>query len=337
MSLRQYANAPATTLTASVDTLAVVISVAAITGLPPSFPFTLILDRGTATEEVVLVTSGSGTDLTVTRGYDGTTAFSHDAGATVEHGISAIDPREANEHVNATSGVHGVVGELAFLTPTGVVLDFAGSTAPSGWLMCDGSAVSRTTYANLFAAIGETWGPGDGVTTFNLPDVADKAAVGASGTKPLGTSGGSASVTLTEANLPAHTHDIDHDHGSFTSATADATHSHGPGSLSTDNPGGHSHSSGSLTFPRSESTGGAGQFAARGNSTAVADGNVSGSTGSSGGHTHSVTSGTTADASPTHSHSVDVPSYTGTSGSTGSGSAVDVQPPFVAFNKIIKT
>lgn len=53
---------------------------------------------------------------------------------------------------------------------TGTVLDFAGAVAPAGWLLCDGSSVSRTTYANLFAVIGITHGSGDGSTTFSLPD-----------------------------------------------------------------------------------------------------------------------------------------------------------------------
>jgi microcystin-dependent protein len=56
------------------------------------------------------------------------------------------------------------------LIPAGFFGDFAGTTAPAGWLACDGSAVSRTTYAALFSAIGTTWGAGDGSTTFNLPD-----------------------------------------------------------------------------------------------------------------------------------------------------------------------
>ena len=60
------------------------------------------------------------------------------------------------------------------ITPTGSVLAFAGSTSPAGWLLCDGSAVSRTTYADLYAVIGDTYGNGDGSTTFNLPDLADK-------------------------------------------------------------------------------------------------------------------------------------------------------------------
>lgn len=54
--------------------------------------------------------------------------------------------------------------------PTGSIMDFAATTAPTGWLVCDGSNVSRTTYTTLFAVIGITWGAGDGSTTFGLPD-----------------------------------------------------------------------------------------------------------------------------------------------------------------------
>lgn len=54
--------------------------------------------------------------------------------------------------------------------PTGAIMMFGGSVAPSGWLVCDGSAISRTTFATLFSAIGVIYGPGDGATTFNLPD-----------------------------------------------------------------------------------------------------------------------------------------------------------------------
>jgi microcystin-dependent protein len=60
--------------------------------------------------------------------------------------------------------------EAAAAVPPGTVVAFAGPTIPAGWLLCDGSAVSRTTYAGLFGAIGITNGGGDGVTTFNLPD-----------------------------------------------------------------------------------------------------------------------------------------------------------------------
>lgn len=63
-------------------------------------------------------------------------------------------------------------------TPAGVIVAYAGSAAPSGWLFCDGSAVSRTTFAALFAAIATAYGSGDGSTTFNLPDLRGRVAVG---------------------------------------------------------------------------------------------------------------------------------------------------------------
>lgn len=60
------------------------------------------------------------------------------------------------------------------MIPVGVVQAFAGATTPQGWLLCDGSAISRTDYADLFAVIGTTYGSGDGSTTFNLPNLDDK-------------------------------------------------------------------------------------------------------------------------------------------------------------------
>lgn len=67
------------------------------------------------------------------------------------------------------SSAIGATGAIAAL-PSGVMIDYAGTTAPSGWLMCDGAAISRTVYADLFNAISTVYGAGDGSTTFNLPD-----------------------------------------------------------------------------------------------------------------------------------------------------------------------
>jgi len=72
------------------------------------------------------------------------------------------------------------------LLPPGAVLPFAGTTAPDGWLVCDGSAISRTTYADLYAYIGTLYGSGDGVTTFNLPMLENQFIRGASATRPVG-------------------------------------------------------------------------------------------------------------------------------------------------------
>lgn len=96
----------------------------------------------------------------------------------------------------------------------GIVIPFAGTTAPQGWMLCDGSAVSRTTYAALFAVIGTTYGEGDGETTFNIPDLSGRVVIGSSQSHALGTTGGSETVTLTADQLPVHTHVVpQHGHG----------------------------------------------------------------------------------------------------------------------------
>lgn len=74
---------------------------------------------------------------------------------------------------------------LLQLIPTAMVAPYAGSSAPSGWLMCDGSPVLRTTYAALFAIIGVTHGQGDGVNSFNLPDYRGRFLRGVDGTAGL--------------------------------------------------------------------------------------------------------------------------------------------------------
>ena len=105
------------------------------------------------------------------------------------------------------------------LVPPGAILPHAGTSAPDGWLTCDGSAVSRTAYADLFAAIGTTWGQGNGATTFNVPDLRRQTLVGAgaAGTSELGNAvgdtGGEESHSLTDGEMPAHNHGNAGGHG----------------------------------------------------------------------------------------------------------------------------
>lgn len=106
--------------------------------------------------------------------------------------------------ISALSAI-GIVGEIK---------PYAGSTAPTGALLCDGSAVSRTTYAKLFSVIGTTWGSGDGSTTFNLPNLKGRTLIGAgtatSGTKyNLGASSGEETHTLSIGEMPSHNHEAD--------------------------------------------------------------------------------------------------------------------------------
>lgn len=99
---------------------------------------------------------------------------------------------------------------LSALSPVGSMSLFAGDTAPAGYLICDGEAVSRETYANLFTVIGEKYGAGDGTTTFNLPNMKGRVPVGLdpddSDFNTLGKSGGAKTHTLTVAQMPNHRH-----------------------------------------------------------------------------------------------------------------------------------
>ena len=101
MPRRYYSStAVATTLSASANNSTTSITVTALSGYPAQFPYTAIIDPDTASEEVVTVTAASGTTLTVTRGADGTSAVSHNAGAVFRHGVSARDFDEANAFAN---------------------------------------------------------------------------------------------------------------------------------------------------------------------------------------------------------------------------------------------
>ncbi len=90
--------------------------------------------------------------------------------------------------------VAGGVPYAAGVIPVGAMMDYAASTAPSGWLLCYGQAVSRVTYATLFGVVGTAFGSGDGSTTFNLPDCRGRTKVG------LDNLGGSSANRITDAN-----------------------------------------------------------------------------------------------------------------------------------------
>lgn len=190
--------------------------------------------------------------------------------------------------------------DLAF--PVGMVVDFAGTVAPTNWLFCYGQAISRTTYATLFTAIGTAYGAGDGSTTFNLPDargrvVAGKDDMGGSSANRLtglsggvngdnlGAAGGVETHTLTTAQTPSHTH--------------------AAGTLATASAGDHSHviqgASDSATF---------GSFVAGASTNSAPH-----ATDTTGAHTHTIT---------------------GSTSSAGSDGAHNNVQPTLILNKIIK-
>lgn len=94
-------------------------------------------------------------------------------------------------------------GIAEYFTPVGSIVLWGGVSIPSSrWLVCNGQAVSRTTYSTLFTRYGTTWGVGDGSTTFNLPNLQGKFPRGADAATPVGSSGGSDTVSLAEENVP---------------------------------------------------------------------------------------------------------------------------------------
>ena len=144
------------------------------------------------------------------------------AGRGSADGVASLDGRRRVPDAELGRGVAGGVAALdgagrvpsaqlppqptpPQAVPPGTIAMHAGAR-PNGWLTCHGSAVSRATYPDLFAVIGTTYGPGDGSTTFNLPDLRDRFALGATSTRRAGATGGAETHTLTEAEMPTHGH-----------------------------------------------------------------------------------------------------------------------------------
>lgn len=120
------------------------------------------------------------------------------------------EPLSDEEWDEAQAMVDLAVKELIKTMLTGVIMPFGGTSVPDGFLLCDGSAVSREDYADLFAVVGVTFGNGDGSTTFNLPDLRGRVAVGQDSGQSefdtLGETGGEKTHTLTDDEMPYHTH-----------------------------------------------------------------------------------------------------------------------------------
>ncbi len=189
-----------------------------------------------------------------------------------EDGESQVGPTGPAGPTGPSGGPTGPTGPAGPMTPVGAVVLWPGAALPAGWLECDGSAVSRTTYAALFAVVGTTYGSGNGSSTFNLPNLTGRFAVGQDAGQAefdvLGESGGSKSVTLTSAQsgLPAHGHGAtgltigggDHEHTqteytfnitSNTSVGGSAGRITGvvPNAVSTSGGGAHAHTVGGTT------------------------------------------------------------------------------------------
>jgi microcystin-dependent protein len=128
--------------------------------------------------------------------------------------------------------------------PTATIVPWTDSSVPSGFLECNGAAVSRTTYSALFAIVGTTYGAGNGSTTFNVPDLADNVPVGKSNNKALASTGGAntvaatgnvagstANATLSTAQLASHSHNSTNFPGPILTGANNFTNNPSPNSL----------------------------------------------------------------------------------------------------------
>jgi len=156
--------------------------------------------------------------------------------------------------------------------PTATIIPWTDSSVPSGYLECNGSAVSRTTYSALFAIVGTTYGSGDGSSTFNVPNLSDNTPVGKSNNKALGSTGGANTVASS---------------GNVGGSTANAT-------LSTPQLASHSHGKGGETVNSTRAK------VSGSNSTqyykAAGEPANTGNAGSGGAHSHNMSANFTGDA-----------------------------------------
>lgn len=164
--------------------------------------------------KIINATSGNG-PIIASAGNDTDVDLNVDTEGSGDINLNANTNITGNQTVtgNATiSGTLTVSNLPANIIPPGASMDFYLTSAPTGWLVCDGSAVSRTTYAALFAAIGTTFGSGDGTTTFNIPNCQRRTKVGSGGSgtgtlgNTVGSTGGAETHTLQTTEIPSHTH-----------------------------------------------------------------------------------------------------------------------------------
>jgi microcystin-dependent protein len=205
--------------------------------------------------------------------------------------------------------------------PTATIVPWSDSAVPSGFLECDGAAVSRSTYSALFSIIGTTYGSGDGSTTFNVPDLQDNVPVGKSGTKAVGSTGGS-NNTAVNGNVATNTNVTGN---VATNVSSNASGGTANASLSTPQLASHSHSRaapGTLGGYFGPARGGVA-------SPPTATTNT-GNTGGGGGHSHNLNVNVSSNASSNLSANA-------SSASNFTGDAASTLQPYLTIIYIIKT
>jgi microcystin-dependent protein len=185
----------------------------------------------TSGNQSIVVKTSAGTGVTLANGY---TQLMYCDGTNVVLASVPISAADGSALVSGNLAVSGTITTGGGLVmPAGAMLEYGGSSAPTGWLLCNGAAVSRTTYAALFAVLGTVYGVGDGSTTFNVPNKIDRVGVGAGSSYARGATGGAASATTSSAGSHNHTGAVT---GTAISTAQMPSHTHGV------NDPGHNHS-----------------------------------------------------------------------------------------------
>ena len=291
--------------------------------VPTSNKFYAVRNATTGSQSIVVKTA-AGTGVTLANGF---TQLMYCDGTNVVLASIPINATNGNVSVSGAASIAGnttIGGNLAVtgtitvsggdIIPTGVIWEYGGATPPAGWLFCNGAAVSRATYAALFAIIGTTYGVGDNVTTFNVPDRRDRVGIGSGLTYTRGQTGGV--VTATTSTDGAHNHTGNTGGTALTTAQL-PSHTH-TGTTST--AGEHSH-----TLPVVTGDGGS-SATLNVVDRAITFGGAP--TSSAGAHNHTFTTNATGDGN-SHSHTISTDgSHTHT---------VSTLQPYLASTFIIKT
>ena len=284
-------------------------------------------------------------------GPQGPIGLTGGTGSTGPTGLTGGTGPQGPIGVTGATGATGATGPMGTVYDSdqiGTVKSWTGATIPANWMLADGRALSRASYPQLFTAIGTTYGAGDGSTTFALPDLRDRMLVGTSSTKALAATGGEASHTLINSEMPVHSHGGSTVGGSSTGIES-AAHNHGYSTVTGNENQNHNHvfTTDQPTWQGNQglnvwsSPGGADFVAITYGATLVGGDNRkysdyahvhTGTTATEGqAHNHNV-SDTTATENQNHSHAIPALPIS----NDGGGAAHNNMPPWIAVALIIK-
>jgi microcystin-dependent protein len=215
-----------------------------------------------------------------------------------------------NSFINITNENGNFIINQQYINPIGTIVCFAGQTVPLGWILCDGSEISKSEYPDLFSVIGNTYGTPTNSSNFILPNLQQRIPLGKSNSNNLGATGGNSTINLLTNQLPSHNHTGTTDNaGSHGHTATDAGHNHTyDDAYFAENTGG-----GTNVFGTSAGTDSDNEFIYTSPAPTTSNGYASISVSSNGDHSH-----------------------TFTTNSTGNGDPINIMNPYLVLNYLIK-